>query len=403
MTRVSASYATDAVLGHIWRVPRNAESWLITGLILFLIISPVSTVPEAIMLFMAGVIASGSKFILAWRGKHLFNPAAFAAAVLSLTAVYPASWWVGSTRLWPFTLIIGLVVVRKIRRFPLVLSFVLVSIVLQAALFIIVTAWKVGPLYIYPEVALLLGNVYAYIVSPKFRVRLQLKEIQKISDRVYNYVFMPDRQFKFLPGQYMEWTLAGVPFDSRGNRRTLTIASSPTEREVHLGLKYYNPPSMYKYTFSKLKPGDWLYASQIAGNFTLNGNERKKLAFIAGGIGITPFRSMVKYLTDTNQQFDAVLLYVVTDPTEFAYVREFQAAVANGLKFIPIVTQPNLAQSNMVTGKLSPELISQLVPDHGERLFYVSGPRTMVDGTKSYVRQLGVYGQNIKTDHFSGY
>jgi ferredoxin-NADP reductase len=94
---------------------------------------------------------------------------------------------------------------------------------------------------------------------------------------------MPDRQFKFLPGQYMEWTLAGVPFDSRGNRRTLTIASSPTEREVHLGLKYYNPPSMYKYTFSKLKPGDWLYASQIAGNFTLNGNERKKLAFIAGG------------------------------------------------------------------------------------------------------------------------
>ncbi|MGH7241606.1 MAG: FAD-dependent oxidoreductase, partial [Candidatus Saccharimonadales bacterium] len=266
-----------------------------------------------------------------------------------------------------------------------------------------VTGWKIGPLIVYPEVALLIGNVFAYAVSPKFRVRLKLKEVQKISDRVYNYTFQPDRAFGFLPGQYMEWTLPHTAYDSRGNRRTFTIASSPTEPDVYLGIKYYEPASTYKAALMEMKLGDIIYASQLAGNFTLKGSEGKKLAFIAGGIGITPFRSMVKYLTDTQTGSDVVLLYVVSDPHEFAYVQELKEATRVGIRTIPIVTDLTYKANGVVTTTLSSEAIAQLLPDYSERTFYISGPNTMVDGTKHHLRTLGIPVTRIKTDHFSGY
>lgn len=450
-----SNYATDRLFGRAWSVPTNTESWLITALILFFVMPPANNLREYLLLILAGILANCSKFLLAYRGRHIFNPAAFAAAFLGLSGLLTSTWWIGSSALWPFALVVGLAVVRKIRRIPMVVTFVVASIALQFLQFVhesgsahlttgmkhaliaspliflatimltepatmpprmmfqllfslgiavfYVAAPRVGPIIFYPEVALLLGNVGAFIVSPKFRVRLQLQEIQRVSDRVYNYVFRPDRQFKYLPGQYMEWTLAGVPYDSRGNRRSLTIASSPTETSIQIGLKYHTPPSAYKTTFASLKPGDTVYASQLQGDFTLNGNERSKLAFIAGGIGITPFRSMIKYLTDTKQRCDIILLYVVPDAAEFAYVRDLKAAATVGIRTIPIVTNLDYQADGVVTAKLNAKTISQLIPDYAERLFYISGPNTMVDATKGYLTDLRVPLTSIRTDHFSGY
>lgn len=447
------AYITDRGLGRLLKTPTNMESSLITAMILFLIVRPADSWLTALALAAAGAVSSASKFLLSYNGKHIFNPAAFAAALLALTGLQATTWWIGNSVFWPFTIILGLAVVRKIRRAPLFITFVGVSLLLGAITFVhagqplatnlkqallaspllflstimltepatmpprrnqqilfaalvatlYVFAWKIGPLTIYPEVALLLGNLYAFFVSPKFKIRLRLAEIQKISERVYNYVFIPDRPLTFLPGQYMEWTLANVPYDNRGNRRSFTIASSPTEQVVHLGIKYYDPASMFKYTLAQLKPGDTVYASQLSGNFTLSGNEHKKLVFVAGGIGITPFRSMVKYLSDKQIHADILLLYLVGDPAEFAYMTEFRAAAAYGVRVIPIVTRTDYAAPNIVSGKLSPAMIQQLVPDYQQRLFYISGPNVMVHSTSEYLRELGVPHSNIKTDHFSGY
>ncbi len=447
-----ACYVTNRLFAELWEIPTNSESWLITGLILFLILQPATHLYQYMALFLAGAISSASKFVVAWRGKHIFNPAALAAAVMSLTALTSTSWWVGSAALWPFTLAIGLLIVRKIKRFSLMATFVAAAIALQIVVDILgghsltqdlktalisspliflatimltepatmpprknqqilfaglvallyVPSWHLGSFYIYPEVALLLGNIYAFMVSPKLRLRLQLKEVQKVSSRVYNYVFEPDRRMKFLPGQYMEWTLANVPYDSRGNRRSFTIASSPTEADIQVGLKYYEPSSAYKSTFSQLRPGDVIYASQLMGNFTLNGNESKKLAFIAGGIGITPFRSMIKYLTDMGATFDIVLFYLVTDPEELAYEAEFYAAQKQGLRFVPI---SNIAgpRGNTHVVHFDEKIVAQALPDYHERIFYISGPNAMVESTRELLEHLSVPPTNVKTDHFSGY
>jgi len=125
--------------------------------------------------------------------------------------------------------------------------------------------------------------------------------------------------------------------------------------------------------------------------------------FLSGGIGITPFRSMIKYLTDQNLASDAILLYVVSDPREFAYSQVLNDARRIGIRTVSIVTKTDRELPGVVIGKLSPQLIAHLIPDFAGRLFYVSGPNTMVDATKQHLRTLDIEDDHIKTDHFSGY
>lgn len=450
---LATSFAVDKFFSVFLKVPTNAESWLITALIMALVIQPADSLVGVMALVTAAAAASASKFIIGWRKRHIFNPAAFGAAVVSLSGLLTTTWWIGSSLFWPVTLLLGLAVVRKVRRGWLFVAFVAVALGVQLLLFTLsgqplaegmrgalvaspllflatimltepatmpprrteqlvfaglaavlyVTAFDVGTLTIYPEVALLLANIYAFAVAPKFRVQLRLQQIQKVSDSVYSYVFKPDQKFAFIPGQYMEWTLPRVAYDSRGNRRTLTIASSPTEDTVELGIKYHLPSSAFKSRLQRLQIGDSIYGSQLAGNFTLPPRRDTKLALIAGGIGITPFRSMVRYLVDTQQARDIVMIYLVADPTEVAYGDVFAQAERFGVRFVPVLTNPNAAATNMRRGSLSQELIRELVPDFGERSFYISGPSMMVDAGKRYLRNLGVSRRSIKTDHFSGY
>jgi len=442
-----SSFVTNWALAHIWKIPSNSESWLISSLILFFILPQATTVERAAFIFMAGVIAMASKYLINWQGKHIFNPAAFAASVLSTTGLMGVTWWVGSSLLWPFTLIFGLLVVRKTRKFPLLISFAIASLVAssvviatqdyQTADFLktflisspliflgtimltepstmppirrqqVIFGTIVGLLFaaqlhtdsfsLHPELALLIGNLYAFAVSPKYRLRLKLKEVQKISDRIYNYVFTPDHKLAYSAGQYMEWTMHTAPkHDDRGNRRTFTIASSPTEDTIQLGVKFYKPSSVFKQMLRDLRPGAYIYAGQVGGNFTLPRDANKKLVLIAGGIGITPFRSMLKYLVDSEQKRDVTLFYLVTDKSEIVYKDVIDQAKKHGLKFVPIVATD-------ATTKFNRAVIKHEVPDYTERIFYLSGPQGMVDSYKDTLTGMGVARTHIETDYFSGY
>ncbi|MDB5181923.1 MAG: oxidoreductase [Candidatus Saccharibacteria bacterium] len=445
-------YLANLIFSRIWRVPTNTESYAITLLILFFILPPVTTEIRAIGVVLAGIIAMASKFMFATNGKHIFNPAAIAPVVLGMLGLMHANWWVGSSVLWPLTLIMGLLVVRKIRRFSLVLTFAAVSHIvfaitalqqgtnvleaLQLAVIsspliflgtimltepatmparrqqqiifgalvglLYASSLDIGPLHIYPETALIIGNLYAFAVNPRYRLRLKLKEIQHVSDRVANYVFTPDRIPAFQPGQYMEYTLDHEKQDSRGNRRTFSIASSPTENTIQMGVKFYEPSSRFKQALRVMKPGDTMYAGQIAGDFTMPANKSEKLVFIAGGIGITPFRSMLKYLLDSGETRDIIMIYAVSDPSEVAYADILAAAERNGIKVIGLLTSGVSAQDwQGSTGTLDAAFISEKIPDYKNRTIYISGPNAMVQNTESILR--GMSAKKIKTDYFTGY
>lgn len=499
---LTVCFLTNLLLAHIFAVPINLESSFISGMIIFLIFSPADSARGFIMLALASIIAMASKYILAINNKHIFNPAAIAAVIVPLLGFDGASWWVATPYLAPIVAICAVLIVRKIHRFSLFFSFfgaALVSIFLHNAGFIssypdfvgeVLLSWPIfffggfmltepytmpptkrlqiifgliigglfgsqlsfGPFYSTPEMALVIGNLFAYAVSSKRRLVLTLKNVTKLSATNYEFAFsLPSnsKKFDFKPGQYLEWTLPlpnpitifknpilrahfakistftssnTVLPDLRGNRRFFTIASSPTESELLLAAKIpTSKASFFKQKLLELKLGDTILAGQLAGDFTLpekfvaaqekNGKPANNLVFIAGGIGITPFRSMVAYLLDTatNKEIKTPhisLLYCSSDVSDFAYKDFFdQASKKINLTVHYIITKKELAPKNWTgqVGRITPEMLKSLVPDFECCTYYLSGPNNMVTAYKETLLGIGILPAHIKQDYFSGY
>ncbi|MDD3531365.1 MAG: RnfABCDGE type electron transport complex subunit D [Candidatus Pacebacteria bacterium] len=452
---LATCWLTNALFARVFSAEPNVESVYITGLILALIITPVSPDNYAGIGFLifASVWAMASKYIFALEKKHIFNPAAFGVTLSAFLLNQSATWWIsGSMALLPLVILGGFLIVRKIRREDLVASFTLVAFatilataptgnlvtpVLQtlshSAFFFLALVMLTEPLtmppsrwlrvtyaaivgflfapnihlgsfYFSPELALLIGNVFVYAVSPKGRPILTLVQRSKIAEGTYEFIFAPDRPLRFKAGQYMEWTLGHRFADDRGNRRFFTIASSPTEKVVRLGVKFYAPESSFKRALWSMRANESLSASHIAGDFVLPNDKKKKLVFIAGGIGVTPFRSMVQYLIDTKDTRPVTLLYSNKTASEVAYRNVFdRAAQEIGMKTVYALTDEPVPLLGTHNGFIDRALIEQEVPDYKERVFYISGPHGMVTAFEKMLRDMGVSRFNIKTDYFPGF
>lgn len=445
-------WATNRVFARAFGAPYNPESTWITALILVLIITPPVSVVDAHYLplaFWASAIAIASKYILAIRRKHIFNPAALGVAATAAILGLSASWWIGTLAMAPFALVGGLLIVRKIRRFDMWWAFMLtfgagmlyfaldhgLSIpltfsqsFLYAPAFFFSTVmltepatspgsrvWRllyafgvacfflpnvsIGRFYLTPELALLLGNIGTYIVGSKDKLTLTLKEKIPLSQDVVEFVFAPERPLAFAAGQYLEWTLAHDHADSRSVRRYLTIASSPTERDLRLGVKFYAPASSFKKRLYSMRPGEQIVASQLAGDFTLPRDPRRKLVFIAGGIGITPFRSMIQYLLDRREKRPITILYSTRMPQDAVYRSLLDRAQRElGAKVVYVCSDSSVEPTIIDAG-----LIAREIPDYDERLFYVSGPQAMVASFKDMLLGMGIGRTSIRTDYFPGF
>jgi ferredoxin-NADP reductase len=263
-----------------------------------------------------------------------------------------------------------------------------------------------GGFYFTPEIALLVGNLFSYLAGPKTNLMLRLKGAERLSSDTYEFVFASDSPFSFKPGQYMEWTLPHRSEDSRGNRRFFTLSSSPIEREIRMGIKFYPKPSTFKRRLLDLKPGESVAAGHLAGDFVLPRDRRKKLAFVAGGIGITPFASMLRYMLDTGDRRDAVVLCANWRVEDIAY----DSLLREAGERLSVRTVHALSARDCVpldwqgaVGFIDSEMVKKVVPDYQERTFYVSGPPVMVTAAKRAIAALGVKSSRIRTDYFPGF
>lgn len=428
------------------KIPTNYESFFITALILSLIITPATNLDGFIFLGLAAFFAMASKYFLAINRKHIFNPVAVAIVITAIFFSKAASWWIGTSWMVPLTLFGGLLIIKKIQRFSMVLSFFLVALVFilisgilkgSDTFFIfqktvletpilffafimlpepqttpptkklqILYGSLVGSFYFTPELALLLGNLFSYIFSPKYKLLLNLKRKILIALNTYEFVFVSSEKLKNIAGQYMEWTLPHKNVDSRGNRRFFTIASSPTEENVRIGIKFYPNGSSFKRNLVNMEAGDKIVSSQLSGEFILPNDPSKKLVFIAGGIGITPFRSIMKYLLDTNQKKDIVLFYSNNMASDIVYKDIFDEARQKlGLRTVYTLTDTkNIPQEwRGKAGYVDDNMIKEEVPDYKERAFYISGPHSMIEAFKKTLKDMGIPQNQIKVDFFPGY
>lgn len=431
-----AAGIANIFFSKVFEAHANTESWIISALILGLIIAPPKSLHDVIFLGFAAVLMVTSKFVLAISKKHIFNPVALSVAVTALTISGTANWWVGNVSLLPIVVIGGFLIVRKIKRWDLVLSFLISALIVigparwgrsiidtpliffavimlteplttpptrilrivYGAIVGILIAPQIhfGGIYTTPEIALIIGNIFSYFVSPKFKLLLTLKEKNILTPDTLDFVFELEKPIKFIPGQYMEFTLGHSRTDSRGNRRYLSLANSPTEKNIRIGVKFGNPPSSFKKALANLVPDQKIVAGQLIGDFTLPSDKEKKLVLVAGGIGITPYRSMIKYLIDTNQKRDIVVIYTAKTKDEFVYqdvLREAKNELGINTIFVETTTQ----------GHMNSNRLAREIPDYKDRTFYISGSHGVVAAFEDLLKELQIPRRQIVTDYFPGF
>lgn len=451
-------YFSNLLFARVAGAFPSTESSVITASILFFLLQPSLSVGGIGTLVIAGVLAMASKYVFALRRRHIFNPAAIAAVILGAFGSGAVIWWVANPFLLPGSLLLSAALIYKVRRWNMAGVFLAAALV-SASVFVTVTGgtllslfpsfffswpvlffagimltepataparageqiaygalvgllfsaqYHVGVFYSTPELALVIGNAFAFFTKPSAMRRLTLVSSAPVANGMREFLFRPDRPLAFQAGQYAEWTLPHAKPDARGNRRYFTLASSPNEETIRLAVRLpESGASTFKQALSAMKPGDRLALAQLAGDFMLPEDVSQKLVWIAGGIGVTPFRSMAQVLMDRQEKRDIILLYAAMRPDAFAYLDLFEHAASIGLRTVPMLSdaKPGDIPASWTgkTGRLTPELVKELVPDFLERAFYLSGPSAMVDGYKALLLTLGVSSNNIHTDYFPGF
>ncbi len=240
-------------------------------------------------------------------------------------------------------------------------------------------------------------------MEPNNQFQMTLVKIETLSPSICSFFFEAVPQFTFEPGQFLEWTIPHPNPDSRGTKRWFTLASSPTEKLIQLTTRFADQGSSFKTALQNKKIGDHIWAHGVEGDFNLPDDKRAPLVFIAGGIGITPFRSMVKYLLDTNEKRDVILLYAAKSPADLIFLDLFEKArTVLSLKLVTIVSQPT-AEWTGNSGTVDRNFISNEIPNIASAQVYVSGPEPMVETLSGTLRSIGVANNSIHQDFFPGY
>ncbi len=455
---LSASFAVLFALAlnmsasKVLRVEANHESAVITALILFFLFVPPSSAISWGWYALAIAIGILSKFILVWKKQHFVNAAALGAAAVSFPYFMEAYWWIGTPSLFIPLLIAGSIVVFKIRKWELVLSFIGVAFLtlligetwrgqdpflvstafflswpaLFLAFFMLTEPFTMPgtkKLQIFygafvgflstttifssfvamtPELALVIANILFFPATLTQKLFLRLKEKKEIASDTYEFVFEKPEGMQFMAGQYLEWMLPHEKSDTRGKRRYFTIASAPEEGVLRVALRIQKEKgSSYKKALMDLPIGGMVIASQRAGDFILPENKNEKLAFIGGGIGVTPFISHTSHMHLTHAWHDTILFYANKKESDIAYREEFDA-YAKYAPFQIVHVLSDEKKEGFEHGFLNEEMVTRYAPDFKNRTWYLSGPPGMVKAYRALLTKMGVRGHQIKEDFFPG-
>ena len=238
-------------------------------------------------------------------------------------------------------------------------------------------------------------------------MQLPLIRKQKEAKGTYSFYFDNRNKIKYLPGQYFYFTLPQLNYDdARGPTRHFTISSSPSEKEFKFTTRI-REKSGYKKTLFELPMGTNLEVEGPNGTFILDENEKGEHILIAGGIGITPFRSFIKYNLDKDLGTQMHLIYSNSIPEEIAFENELKAFSSN-VNFITVdmtVTKPEESKINWsgLTGRVDSNLLNKLLLDLKNKTYWIAGPPAMVSAIEATLSELKIPGDKVKSDKFSGY
>jgi ferredoxin-NADP reductase len=234
---------------------------------------------------------------------------------------------------------------------------------------------------------------------------VKLKGRERLAGDVAVFRFEKPEGFGFIAGQ---WCFLSVPpsghEDDRGLRRPLSIASSPTEKDLIFATKLSG--SAMKLTMAEMEPGSSVRLGQPMGNMVLPKETETPLVFLAGGIGITPFRSMCLYAADARTDHAVTLFYSSKTPEETPFLQDLQRVGDRHGRVSVVVTMTRAPEDpeawSGLRGRLTADIVKARCPVWEKASYYIAGPPAMADAMKETLNSLGIPADRVKVELFSG-
>lgn len=231
-------------------------------------------------------------------------------------------------------------------------------------------------------------------------------EVSDIIQRTHNvnsFRFGIKEDVDFKSGQFFFVTLK---IDGTERTKHFSFSNSPTEKG-YIEFTKRITDSEFSQALEKLKTGDWARLKMPYGSFTFGG-EYKKIAFLSGGIGITPIRSICKFATDSMLPTDMVLLYGNNREEDIIFRQDLDnmQSVNKNLRIVYTLTSSDIDRKIWKgrTGYIDDTMIKEEIPDYTERIFYICGPPRMVESLINSLRnKLSVQQDKIRIENFIGY
>jgi ferredoxin-NADP reductase len=235
-------------------------------------------------------------------------------------------------------------------------------------------------------------------------VRATVKEKREVARGTLLAIFdLGGQVVDFRAGQYFWVELLDPPYeDEKGPRRHISVVTSPTERGV-LGLCTRIRDSAFKRSLAELEVGAEVEVEEPKGDFKLPEDTEPHYVFIAGGIGITVFRSMLRYIADTGEPYDVTLVYSNRDRASTAFLDELTELESQIPGFELVVTMTGDPEWTGESRRVDADFLRDKLGELADYTYLLAGPPPMVEGVVEQLNEAGVPEAQIEPDRFSGY
>jgi ferredoxin-NADP reductase len=235
---------------------------------------------------------------------------------------------------------------------------------------------------------------------------VKLKDRKEVAEGTMAFFFDKPAGFEFAAGQSIDLTLLKPPeTDAEGNTRALSLACAPYEPHLMVATRLRD--TAFKRVLRKLQAGSEVQIEGPFGSMTLHKKVARPAVILAGGIGITPFRSMLYQATKADTGHRLFLFYSNRRPEDAAFLTDLQDLAKQHSNFTLAATMTDLEKSKVPwsgdRGFINKEMLLKLVGDLAGPIYYTAGPPALVAAMRHMLSEAGVDEDDIRSEDFSGY
>jgi ferredoxin-NADP reductase len=229
---------------------------------------------------------------------------------------------------------------------------------------------------------------------------------EAVADGTMRFYFAKPAGFEYRAGQTIDLTLVNPPeTDAEGNTRTFSLVSAPQDETLSIATRMRE--SAFKRVLKALPEGTDVQVDGPMGSFFLQENTSRPAVFLAGGIGVTPFHSMIVDAAHLQSAHELYLFYSNRRPEDAAFLSELSAIAAHYPRFHFVPTMTDMEKSSQSwegeRGYITAEMLQKYLPQGSMPIYYLAGPPTMVTAMRTLLNGMGVSNDDIRTEEFAGY